>query len=475
VQKLRHAIASDQAIVNSAPDSGAREVSLWFAAAFRRVCAGVAAARFLLRIDDKKSLSEPHHFHRPKSRRAGAPLALTRDAKRSKDRPVLGSAGAGPSGRAMVASASSEPGVETRISPNGNARSVRQWIRLVLQGLALVLVPLLVGKLIVVFVPDGNDYALVTHQKHARLAADVPKKLVFVGGSNLSYGLDSSMVAGATGRHITNMGMNGYLGVRYMLEEIKPYVRSPDVVVLSFEYDSFYKSIEGRSSDLLMVVKARPKNLSYLTWSQRLGLVRAVPYVAQRKTVRLIRESGRSLRDNVRGEQSPDPLRDILAIETLAGFEEHGDLVSHFDTTWAYDRLDGYDLSNLKVDPVIIGHLEAFTSKMQARGVQVLISYTPTTAGFYARHRKSIDDLHERLTAAGSLRVLGAPEEFVFPEQMFFDTVYHLNEDGRAERTRLLIRKIMPYLQQASVDCAAAFASSDDARCELDEPSAIAG
>jgi hypothetical protein len=320
--------------------------------------------------------------------------------------------------------------------PPPEPSALRTLLVLLGGGLALLLPTALVVLAIVWFVPERNDYALVSPQKHAWLAAGAGRKVVFVGGSNLAYGLDSSMVEHETGAHVANMGMNGYLGVRFMLEEVKPNLRRGDIVVVALEYDSFFKSVDGTGSDLLIVTKARPENLAHLTWGQRLELIKAMPYVAQQKVLRLIRVGSLSV------GKSDDWKETIDDIESLAGFEKHGDLTSHFGVKWPRHREDGIDLTNTPLDSEVVGLLASFTKEMNARGVQVIISYTSLIDYFYDRHRATIDRLHALMSKTPPLVVPSPPSEFVFPEAWFFDTVYHVTEVGRAERTRRVIRDL---------------------------------
>ena len=66
-------------------------------------------------------------------------------------------------------------------------------------------------------IPDENDYARATLLKHERLSSLPGKKIVLVGGSNLSYGIDSPLIERETGCPAVNMGLNGYFGVRYLM------------------------------------------------------------------------------------------------------------------------------------------------------------------------------------------------------------------------------------------------------------------
>src|SRR5688572_19607287 len=92
--------------------------------------------------------------------------------------------------------------------------------RLVLEVLLLVLVAMATMALFVLVVPEVNDYHRASVTKHQRLSALPSPKIVLAGGSNLAFGIDSQMIEKATGRKVVNMGMDGYLGARFLLAEV---------------------------------------------------------------------------------------------------------------------------------------------------------------------------------------------------------------------------------------------------------------
>jgi hypothetical protein len=303
---------------------------------------------------------------------------------------------------------------------------------------------------IVYFMPEQNDYALATLRKHERLATSPGRRLVLVGGSNLAFGVDSGIIARETELTPVNMGMNGYFGVRYMLEEVKPDLRAGDVVVIAFEWDNYFKPIEGANADLLMVVKANPAAFGYLSWRERARVLgRGLPYVAQQKALRVLRAGVNGLRDALRGRA---PAEDhgfalVSQIERASGFTPAGDLVSHLGISWPYEREQGLDLTARGIDPVVIGYIQAFAREMEARDVTVVVSYSPVLRSFYQRHAAVIDEVHRRMNANGLLAPR-PPGDYVYDESLFFDTVYHLNAAGRGPRTEQLVGDVESVLAQ---------------------------
>ncbi len=338
--------------------------------------------------------------------------------------------------------------------PPPSAKSIRRdALRLGAKALQVAAVCAAAITAVVALVPEGNDYAYATVLKHERLASIEGPKIVLVGGSNLAYGIDSPLIEAETDCPVANMGMNGFFGVRYMLAEVRPQLDAGDTVVIALEYDSFFKSVEGDASNLLLVVKEHPAAINYLTWQQRLELIGSMPYVAEQKVRRLIRQSAFAVRDALLGpDEDPPGADDIMSvIETADGFDAQGDLVSHLGMEWPLPRTDGTPAST-PIDPGVVPLLRSFQDEMEARGVRVMISYTPLEASFYAANQAGIDNIETVMRAAG-LNVVSSPRDYVYDESVFFDTVFHLDAEGREIRSRRLAQDINEFLGEDDQDC----------------------
>ena len=312
-------------------------------------------------------------------------------------------------------------------------------------AVAFVVYALLVG--IVFFVADGNDYAESSLDKHARLRQLKGPKVVVVGGSNVAFGIDSPLLEQLVGRPVVNMGMNGFFGARFMLEEIKPALNEGDIVVASFEPDGYFGIGDGESSVHVMIAKTRPVSLNYLTPSQVWAVAEKVPYAAHKKVMRIMGQIVRGMRTMAQGEVvDPVTVESVIQkIETRDGFNAHGDLVSHLGVEWPFEVADGFDLTKRGVDTKVLDVLERFVDEMRARGVKVVVSHAPVEREFYEKHRSAFEDFAARLEARGLPAPL-LPERFVFPKDFFFDTVYHPNAKGRKARTLLVAESLAPFM-----------------------------
>lgn len=297
---------------------------------------------------------------------------------------------------------------------------------------------------IAVLVPDDGDYAEASNLKHDLLEVDVPKKIVLVGGSNVSYGTDSTIIEAATHCPVVNMGMNGYFGVRFMLEEVKPYLKPGDLVVIAWEYDSYYKSVNGTNTDLMTVSKANPRAFKFLTPYQKVSALSRLPFIAQQKVLRIMGETYDSFTYMLGAEpDAPWTEVDILDIESARNFTRNGDLAGHLGVSWPHEPIDAMDISNIPMDQEVIPMMQQFVREMNARGVRVMISWTPLLDDFYDRHSKEIDRLNAEMAAVPEFLIPRPASGFRFDKKLHFDTVYHLNENGRPIRSKMLADDIL--------------------------------
>lgn len=331
------------------------------------------------------------------------------------------------------------------------ARSISRHATLGAAAL-LTVVGVLVG------VPDANDFVLATTDKHQRLESLAGPKVVFVGGSNLAYGLDSRSVDAALPHGVVNMGLNAYLGARFLLREVDGALTVGDVAVLSFEHRMFFTYPEvdfadGMGIDHLMVIKARPRSVTYLSTSgQALDIMRAVPLVSQRKLDKV----GRQILSWSRGrplDESPE----VGTLQWVEGsrhaFNEYGDMWRHVDPRAVKPPLVfDHSVVGQQLRDDVFAELRRFKVRMDERGVSVLFAPPPTPWSYYLRQRAQLDLLYDRLaTEFPGLTRLDA-SGLLFPDTEFFDAPSHLGTAAsRTRRTALVIEQLRRVVAPNSV------------------------
>jgi hypothetical protein len=266
--------------------------------------------------------------------------------------------------------------------------------------------------------------------KHERLQHAGSPKLVFVGGSSLALGLDSELIHAKTNLPVVNMGLNGGLGLRYMLEEVKPDIGPGDMIIISPEYEHWYGSLLDGDLNLLWVMQIRPAFIKFLSSRAQLAiLLKYLPEFMQEKFLELL-------------PAKPDP------VYNRAAFNQYGDFVNHL-TLSAPAHLNGIKrLEDEAYNPQTPAVIRAFTAFAKQRGASVVYMFPPLAQTQFAfkDNQQAIQHLYTEIKKLPDLTVVGTPEDFVFPDNLFFDTVYHLHAAGRTIRSERVVTTLLEVL-----------------------------
>ncbi|MCX6048186.1 MAG: hypothetical protein NT075_24055 [Chloroflexi bacterium] len=266
--------------------------------------------------------------------------------------------------------------------------------------------------------------------KHQLLQRAGSPKIVFVGGSSLALGLDSAMIQAQTGLPVVNMGLNGGLGLRYMLEEIKPDITAGDLVIISPEYEHWYGSLLDGDLNLWWIMQVQPGFSKFISSQLQVEtLLKYLPEFMQEKFLALL-------------PAKIDPVYNRTA------FNQYGDFVNHLTLT-APAHLAG--IKQLKAEPYnsqTLAVLQSFTTFASQRGANTLFIFPPLakTQFTFKDNQAAIQQLYTLVKQLPAITVLGTPEDFVFPDQLFFDTVYHLRAEGRTLRTTRMSEMLLQAL-----------------------------
>jgi len=281
-------------------------------------------------------------------------------------------------------------------------------------------------------VPDMSSvqnmhYSMLDKEKALRETKG--PRLILVGGSNITYGIDSARIQDDLRINTLNTGIHAGYGLKFMLDYVRPYIKPGDVVVLAPEYEYFFNDFYlGGGQTLLYAIGAVPDNFRYLTLSQILSLAEFVPGYAVGKLKTLF----------FPGQTTGELFSDRALYERRA-FNKYGDLTVH----WDKPRL-GFSSESLKgekVDAAALRTLKDFQSYIERNGAGLYIAYPCLNMGSFALSESRIRLVERELMKYG-FKTLSGPERYVFTDDLFFNFRYHLNKKGVDIRTGYLIEDL---------------------------------
>jgi hypothetical protein len=260
--------------------------------------------------------------------------------------------------------------------------------------------------------------------KQQRLVNIPAPRLIFVGGSGVALGLDSALIETKVNRPVLNMGVNAGFGLHYMLAQVQPWVQPGDIVLIVPEYEHFYGDLAEGDQNLLWALRIQPEMVWQLSWQQLLHLLPDLPVFIQQRMQEIARSR-------------PDPIYNRNA------FTAHGDFVNHLDLPSTPLALSAIDAGNT-INGRALQLLADFRHEVEQQGGQVYLIYPAIAESFWAfgKNRQVIETLNSAILQQNVMQPLTTPAAAVWPDPMFFDTVYHLTRQGRQLRSELLAERL---------------------------------
>ena len=265
------------------------------------------------------------------------------------------------------------------------------------------------------------DYFEAMAAKHERLRALGSPKLVVIGGSNASFGIDSEALERSTCRPVVNMAMHAGLGTRFMVNEVLDHLGDGDLLLVALEqplygagdalHDAHYQAVDRYPEALWAIAPWH--------WPKVIGGVAVMRLrTAWRRWARLA--------------WPPKP-----SIYHARGFNERGDFV-HYDTAAGAMAWTGQ--SDTTASPILgkafLRHAHRLVSQADKAGATVLFTWPVSARSTPA---PDCDATISTVLRAEGLTMIGEPASYVLPDSAFLDTRYHVKAHGRSVRTAQLI------------------------------------
>jgi hypothetical protein len=314
---------------------------------------------------------------------------------------------------------------------------------------ALIFSALIGGTIFgVIYLPpvDPDRYIMALVDKHRLLRTTPQPRIIMAGDSNLAFGLDSGMIKKATGYNVINMGLHGGLGLIYSMDEIKPYLKKGDIVMLIPDY-THYQGTGVGDNTLVEVTILMPWIIRYYSRENYMPFISNIPLTFQRRLRGMLWPS----------QETPTHRR--------SGFNQYGDNEGHIGVKppefKGKEFIAKYipQAANLgitrflpeHVNGELVKQLNSFSDYCAKRGVSMYISFSPLMEGDRPKQERALTSLEKDLRAKVHMKFVGDSIGYIYPKEYFFDNEFHLNGTGRVIRTRHLVdtMKIVPELASA--------------------------
>lgn len=270
---------------------------------------------------------------------------------------------------------------------------------------------------------DKNDYLAEFSQKVRLLKETDSPRIIFIGGSNVAFGLDSERIEDSLKINVVNMGLHAGLGIRFTLSECLPYIRKGDIVVMDVEYSNFFNGSDGEAGTLAdLIVANKGLGLSAMSPKQKMNLLSGIPKVGYDNLRKLLHYPKTKTFD------TPIPKKEDPYAYCNSGFNKYGDEVSHW-----YLKTDGEPrlndpANNWKYDKEFgewyFGKLKSISNKATVIIMPPALAHTS-----FAIQEKYINQIATIYKSEG-FPYAANPISMSIPDKDMYNTNYHCNKSG---------------------------------------------
>lgn len=261
----------------------------------------------------------------------------------------------------------------------------------------------------------SNNYLLAYQAKCKRLDSIQSPRIIFVGGSNLAFGLDSKRIEDSLKMKVINCGLHAGIGMKYMIDDIALYAKKGDIIVFAPEWIQFYSVMYGDGNTLSTIIRIGGwEKWKLLNITQLKNVIKGIPYTISENVTLNISHNDTYLASN---------------------FNQYGDEIKHWEFKNTYSSHPAPILHdfNKEFGTYFINSLK----KLQGR-CKVYIIPPACCKKAYDLWKPQVNEVVHFLENEKFPFIIH-PDCLAFKEEYCYDTDYHLNKAGVDLRTTLVI------------------------------------
>lgn len=265
------------------------------------------------------------------------------------------------------------------------------------------------------------------------------KKIVLVGGSNIAFGVDVSLLEELLAEKgyaytVCPYGLYAAVGCSAMLSLSEDALREGDLVILAVEPTDETMSSYFGASAFLKCAEDAPWLLTRLNAEQRsAALGNYISYLQERFAI-------------VRSGSYPQ----AEGVYSRAAFGENGNLDYPREgnlMALGFDTAEPVDLRNVQIEEAFAEQVNDYSRAAARKGAQLWLSFSPVDRSALTEDsEEALYAFFTRCREAFDCPVISDPRRYVLDAAWFYDSNFHLNSAGAQLRTVLLAEDILAQL-----------------------------
>jgi hypothetical protein len=253
-------------------------------------------------------------------------------------------------------------------------------------------------------------------------------KVIITGGSNVLFGMRTEQISNELHIPVYNLGVHAGLGIDFIINDAKKVLKKGDVVIMPLEYDHF--QTDQRVTKLAFDYdnafdKEQLNKISQIdryTYGFKFAF-QVKPFDNIQLIIKSLQNSGKPLVENPLGYNSNN-------------LNKHGDQTNH-PGVHDLSAFGPIGIPENFSETVGLKMMKDFNTWAKENGISLFITY-PNTIYFKKYDTLAYKEYFNSLNKYFSdnhISTIGKPADFFYDEKYFYDTMYHLNDEGMTVRT----------------------------------------
>lgn len=273
---------------------------------------------------------------------------------------------------------------------------------------------------------EQTFYGELVHM-YDKLCKTEGKKIVVIGGSSVSFGIDSRLAEEEFRRcglsyTVCNFGLYGALGTKLMLSLSRDQIREGDIVVFMPEISQQTMSLYFSAAETWRAVDTNVRMFGALDDADKSSMVGGFASFAAEKFSYI-------------GKSAPAG----SGIYASSSFDENCDL-KNYERPYnimpgGWDKNNFIDLSAEIPGDDFIEYVNDYHAEISARGAQMYYYLPPVNVHAVVSGDMNIEEYAENLNEKFDFPLMGDPYASLMDSEWFYDSNFHLNESGMTART----------------------------------------
>ena len=308
-------------------------------------------------------------------------------------------------------------------------------LKLVLKIISLLIllcVPFLAVVIITEKTPNQykNTYLAEFEDKYELLNNTKERKIIFVGGSSLPFGLRSDLIEEQLPDYkVVNFGLYATLGTKFMMDMSKSNINEGDIVIISPELNSQTYSLYFNPSAVLQACDGFAFKQRYLSIKDNMKLMYNYYNFAKDKL------------NYDRDNNAPDP----IGIYRHDSFNEYGDIKVDRPNNIMNNGVDStmqITTTNELLNDEFVEYVNKYIEYVRNKNAKIYFSFSPCNELAIASSKKTREEFQKNIDLKIRCDRLSNLDDCIIDYRYFYDTNFHLNSSGAIYYTSLLINNL---------------------------------